>query len=154
MQGISNSPDGKLVLRAVVLATDHDAIVAGLQAQVEQLQADLQSVSAMVAMLQEGEWAEHAGKGPVSKALEEAITELHNEQHELEAERDTLRAEVERLRADSERLTRLLGEEAMVYGYLSENVLSYGLIWPDGSSQADLFDCPRAAIDAAMEASR
>lgn len=48
--------------------------------------SDMQACADMVNMLAEGEWAEHAGCGPVSRALEEQITRLLNELHAKDEE--------------------------------------------------------------------
>lgn len=63
-------------------------------------------------------------------------------------------SEVGQLRKDAEQLMWLIDEEARIHGHLTQHGLRYGLVWPDGSQQADLFECPRAAIGAAMEVSR
>lgn len=47
--------------------------------QIADLKAELDAVLAMVSMLEEKEWAEHAGRGPISNRLEACITELHGE---------------------------------------------------------------------------
>lgn len=66
-----------------------------------------------------------------------------------------LRTEAEALRKDAERLQWMFDEECHVHGYLAQDGLRYGLVWPSlKEEQADLFLDPRTAIDAAMEVSR
>lgn len=62
------------------------------------LEWQLDSVESMTLMLEEREWAEHAGKGPVAERLESAITEMHNELDAQRLRADTAEAEVARLR--------------------------------------------------------
>lgn len=72
---------------------------------------------------------------------------------QAEREIDQLRAEVEALRKDKERLAWMFDEECNVRGYLAQDRVRYGVVWPDlGESQAELFADPRAAIDAALAA--
>ena len=52
---------------------------------------ELESVNAMVSMLESGEWAEHAGKGPIAKKMEAAITSLVNESAEKYALEDQVK---------------------------------------------------------------
>ena len=49
------------------------------QSELAALREELASVSSMACMLEDREWAEHAGKGPIAEKMESAITELHNE---------------------------------------------------------------------------
>lgn len=100
----------------------------------------------------------HTGPTELSKPVEAVraadhdriVASLQAQVEQLTAER----AEVEALRKDAERLTWLIDEEARIHGYLAQHGLRFGLVWPNGDQQADLFACPREAIDAAMEASR
>jgi hypothetical protein len=46
---------------------------------VESTREELSSICSMACMLEDREWAEHAGKGPVAEKMEYAITEMHNE---------------------------------------------------------------------------
>lgn len=46
-----------------------------------QVLADLEACRVMVQMLEDGEWAEHCAKGPISDRLEVQITKLINEAH-------------------------------------------------------------------------
>lgn len=55
------------------------------------MQTELDSVNAMVSMLESGEWAEHAGKGPIAERLETAITSLVNESAEKYALEDQVK---------------------------------------------------------------
>lgn len=50
------------------------------------LSAQLDECESMAAMILEREWAEHAGKGPVSAKVEAAFTDLHNELSESRAQ--------------------------------------------------------------------
>lgn len=67
------------------------------------------------------------------------------------SERDQLRVEVEALRKDAERIAWLAVEGCYLHEYLTQVGPRYGLVWPIlEESQMDLFEDPRAAIDAAM----
>lgn len=55
---------------------------------------ELSQCEAMARMIEEKEWAEHAGTGPVSSRIEAAFTTLHNELSEAREAADTLRAQL------------------------------------------------------------
>ena len=84
-----------------------------IQAMVQptQHQGELSQCEAMAAMVEEREWAEHVGTGPVSSRVEAAFTQLHNEMSEARQLSDTLRAQLaERdalLRDNSGKLIRM-----------------------------------------------
>lgn len=59
----------------VVLADDYDAALA----REATLREELNQCGSMAAMIEQKEWAEHAGSGPVSSRVESAFTQLHNE---------------------------------------------------------------------------
>lgn len=72
-----------------------------------------------------------------------------------EVERDTLRAEVEALRKDTARLDWLIQETAVVHELIGQAGPRYCVYWPDiDEEQMSVHETPRAAIDAAMEASK
>lgn len=67
---------GIIICRACKSATETSATPTATASQVE----ELSRIEAMVAMLEEGEWAEHVGGTyPIASRLEAAITQLHNE---------------------------------------------------------------------------
>lgn len=171
----------------MVYASDHDRIVAELQARVDRLSEDSIKDNANLGRAFKGLEAERDELVVRCRELDLRIAESNRSlQRELKIQareqRDTLRAEVERLtdclqkaneqaehferewylrgdeverlRKDAERLTWLIDEEARIHGYLAQHGLRFGLVWPNGDQQADLFACPREAIDAALEASR
>lgn len=43
------------------------------------LREEIDSVGLMAMMLEDREWSDHAGKGPIAERMEYAITEMHNE---------------------------------------------------------------------------
>lgn len=59
----------------MVMASDYDAALARKAAS----RAELDRCGSMAAMIENKEWAEHAGTGPVSSRVESAFTQLHNE---------------------------------------------------------------------------
>ena len=67
---MKDAPEVAFNLQAELLAA---------QSELAALREELASVCSMACMLEDREWAEHAGKGPVAEKLESAITELHNE---------------------------------------------------------------------------
>lgn len=76
-------------------------VVAALRARdtaqreaLARVEAELHAVHDMVTMLEEHEWADHAGKGPISKGLEYCITTMHNELHEAHERADTAQAQL------------------------------------------------------------
>lgn len=60
----------------------HEDVVAKLDAALGReaaLREELGQCGSMAAMIEDKEWAEHAGTGPVSSRVESAFTQLHNE---------------------------------------------------------------------------
>lgn len=53
--------------------------VAELERREAALREELDQCGAMAAMIEDKEWAEHAGSGPVSSRVESAFTQMHNE---------------------------------------------------------------------------
>jgi len=73
----------------------HDLLtIIQAMAQPTQHQGELAQCEAMAAMVEEREWAEHVGTGPVSSRVEAAFTQLHNELSEARQLSDTLRAQL------------------------------------------------------------
>lgn len=52
--------------------------------KMDALREELGQCGSMAAMIEEKEWAEHAGSGPVSSRVESAFTQLHNELSEAQ----------------------------------------------------------------------
>ena len=75
MAGLGFDGDARKVGAVLCLA----GVSGELIEHIEQLTAELESVRSMTAMLNEREWAEHAGKGEIARGLEQAITGMHNE---------------------------------------------------------------------------
>lgn len=78
--------------RAEAKAAQHQLLttIENLNEQIQRQRLDINASEeqlaqcmAMVAMVEENEWAEHTGTGPVSSAVETAFTQLHNELAEL-----------------------------------------------------------------------
>lgn len=84
MQGLGFDGCARKVGAVLLLA----GVSGELIEHIEQLTAELESVKAMAAMLNDREWAEHAGKGEAAQAIEAGITQLHGE---LGTERDLFR---------------------------------------------------------------
>lgn len=76
-------------------------------------EVELKQCEAMAAMVEEREWAEHVGTGPVSSRVEVAFTQLHNELSDERELSDTLRAKL----AELEALLRLMRDGD---GYLEQ----------------------------------
>lgn len=66
---------------------DYDAALAREAA----LREELDQCGAMAAMIEDKEWAEHAGSGPVSSRVESAFTQLHNELAALRESYESMR---------------------------------------------------------------
>lgn len=62
--------------------------IVQLKEQLARVEAERDAMEAMVSMLEEKEWAEHASKGPVSSRLETCITTLMNELSEANERAD------------------------------------------------------------------
>lgn len=122
----------------MILASDHDRIVTELQARVDQLAAKRDSLrEALATAIAQRDHAEMCGDDHVRIG------------EKLIAERDTLRAEVEQLRKDAERLDKLQSLAWYRHGFEDDAGVD-GLDTLLIDAQGDV----RAAIDAALEASR
>lgn len=75
MQGLGFDGDARKVGAVLLLA----GVSGELIEHIEQLTAELESVRSMTVMLNEREWAEHAGRGEIAQGLEQAITSIHGE---------------------------------------------------------------------------
>lgn len=82
-----------------------------LHANLAALREELGQCGSMAAMIEDKEWAEHAGTGPVSSRVESAFTRLHNE---LSEARQRLTAADERTDV-LEGLLRLIPRRATAY---------------------------------------
>ena len=71
-QGANPPPAGHWLEQFYVIAREEREALA-------RVEAERDAMEAMVGMLEEKEWAEHAGRGPISNRLEACITELHGE---------------------------------------------------------------------------
>jgi len=71
----SNETGQTLVEYFKKLHADRDTALSQLAA----LREEMAACKSITCMLESREWAEHAGKGPVSEALEHAISDMHNE---------------------------------------------------------------------------
>jgi len=92
-----NSEQSKLAIGNVGFPSVRRALLQHDAAQREalaRLEAERDAMESMVVMLEEKEWAEHAGKGPVSERLENCITTLHNELSEANERADTAQAQL------------------------------------------------------------
>ncbi|WP_205548595.1 hypothetical protein [Pseudomonas carnis] len=90
----------------------YDRVVAerdALQALLTAAENELDRCKSMALMIEEKEWAEHVGKGPISYRVESAFTQLHNE---LSDSRQSLTAADERtdvLESAAKEMLRIAG---------------------------------------------
>lgn len=56
-----------------------ERLVAELQQRLTAADEELAQCQSMALMIEEKEWAEHVGKGPISSQVESSFTQLHNE---------------------------------------------------------------------------
>lgn len=69
---------GKYIARA----NDFASKMQDAQSEAGAFEGQLAECAIMAAMIEEREWAEHVGTGPVSSKVEAAFTQLHNDLHE------------------------------------------------------------------------
>ncbi|NWE69000.1 hypothetical protein HX857_09805 [Pseudomonas gingeri] len=56
-----------------------DSVISGLQQRLTAADEELDQCQSMALMIEEKEWAEHVGSGPISSQVESAFTQLHND---------------------------------------------------------------------------
>lgn len=82
----------------------------------------------------------------------ELAKDRHNRILELSIESNKLKDEIEALRKDRDRLAYLIKHSAIVEE--SKNGQRFWLVFPNGETQAEIFDTPKAAIDGMIERER
>ena len=111
----------------LVHVDDFDRVTAERDALQQRLTAadeELDQCQSMALMIEEKEWAEHVGKGPISSRVESAFTQLHNELSEARQAMTTNRTidgvpreqMISFPRELSDELAELIAEKARVCG--------------------------------------
>lgn len=95
--------------------------IAALQQRLTAADEELDQCQNMALMIEEKEWAEHVGTGPISSRVESAFTQMHNE---LSEARQGLTAADERADAGIAFVARLIrcseGQPSIASGYLRD----------------------------------